>query len=91
MKSMKRLNNNIPIEKERELLEKLYNYLSRDVSDAEHDADTDILTCNYDSDGNDYFWFLDFYEENGKSVAIDMNGNIIDESNDSETLEDILY
>ena len=81
---MTRLNNKISLEKERELINKLYHYLEHD-HDAdliENDIEYDYLTCNTGRDKKDYFWYLD---ENN-SVAIDMDGNIIDEEKNIEKL-----
>lgn len=84
---MIRLNEEISIEKEMDLLNKQYNYIGHNIESLNNDMQHDYLTCNSGHDGKDYFWYLD--ELN--SVAIDMNGNIIDESNDDETLDGILY
>ena len=82
----KRLNKDISEIKEKELLCKLYDYMGHDIESLNNDIEHDYLTCN-SGNGKDYFWYLD----ETKSVAIDMDGNIIDESNDDETLEGILY
>ena len=84
---MKRLNKDISAEKEMELLNKLYDYMGHDIKSLGNDTEHDYLTCNWGYDGKDYFWYMD----ETKSVAIDMDGNIIDESNSDETLEGILY
>lgn len=84
---MERLNKNVSVEKEMELLNKLYNYMGHDIDRLDNDVEHDYLTCNEGYDEKDYYWYLD----EAKSVAIDMNGNIIDESNSDETLEGILY
>ena len=84
---MTRLNANVSEEKERELINKLYDYMGHDIESLDNDTEHDYLTCNGGSNGKDYFWYLD----EAKSVAIDMDGNVIDESNDDETLEGILY
>ena len=83
----KRLNKDIAELKERELINKLYDYMGHDIDSLDNDTEHDYLTCNSGHDGKDYFWYLD----ESKSVAIDMDGNIIDESNNDETLEGILY
>ena len=83
---MNRLNKDISKEKEMELINKLYDYMGHDVENLDNDTEHDYLTCNAGSNGKYYFWYLD----ESTSVAIDMDGNIIDESND-ETLEGILY
>ena len=83
---MNRLNKDISTEKEMELINKLYDYMGHDVENLDNDTEHDYLTCNSGINGKDYFWYLD----ESTSVAIDMDGNIIDESN-SETLEGILY
>ena len=84
---MKRLNKDVSVEKEMELLNKLYDYMEHDIESFDNDTEHDYLTCNTGYNNKDYFWYLDEV----KSVAIDMDGNIIDESNDDETLEGILY
>ena len=83
---MTRLNANVSEEKERELINKLYGYMGHDMERLDNDIEHDYLTCNTGHNNKDYFWYLDEVE----SVAIDMDGNIIDESYD-ETLEGILY
>ena len=83
---MIRLNVNVSEGKERELINKLYGYMGHDMENLDNDTEHDYLTCNAGSNGKDYFWYMD----ETKSVAIDMDGNIIDES-DAETLEGILY
>ena len=75
------------IKKGRELLDKLYDYMGHDIESINNDTKHGYLTCNTGSNGKDYFWYAD----ETKSVTIDMDGNIIDESNDDETLEGILY
>ena len=75
------------IKKGRKLLDKLYDYIGHDIESLNNDTKHGYLTCNTGSNGKDYFWYAD----ETKSVAIDMDGNIIDESNDDETLEGILY
>ena len=87
MNIMTRLNANVSEEKERELINKLYDYMGHDIESLDNDTEHDYLTCNSGSNGKDYFWYMD----ESKSVAIDMVGNIIDESNRGETLEGILY
>ena len=84
---MKRLNKDVSVEKEMELLNKLYDYMGHDIEGLDNDTEHDYLTCNSGHNGKDYFWYMD----EAKSVAIDMDGNIIDESNFDETLEGILY
>ena len=84
---MTRLNDDVTEEKERELIVKLYDYMDYDIESYEDDIKHDHISCNTDFNGNDYFWYLD----ESKSVAIDMHGNIIDESNPDETLNGILY
>ena len=86
---MTRLNADVSEEKERELINKLYDYMGHDIESLDNDAEHDYLTCNSGSNGKDYFWYMDEV----KSVAIDMDGNIIDESDDEtlEGLEGILY
>ena len=84
---MKKLNANVSEEKERELINKLYDYMGHDIESLNNDTEHDYLTYNTGNNGKDYFWYMD----ETKSVAIDMDGNIIDESNDNETLEGILY
>ena len=84
---MKRLNKDVSVEKEMELLNKLYDYMGHDIESLNNDTKHGYLTCNTGSNGKDYFWYAD----ETKSVAIDMDGNVIDESNDDETLEGILY
>ena len=71
-----------------------WNYLTNcmiiwghDIEGLDNDTEHDYLTCNSGHNGKDYFWYMD----EAKSVAIDMDGNIIDESNSDETLEGILY
>ena len=83
---MTKLNANVSEEKERELINKLYDYMGYDIDSLDNDTEHDYLTCNTGSNGKDYLWYMD----ETKSVAIDMDGNIIDESDD-ETLEGILY
>ena len=83
---MTRLNADVSEEKERELINKLYDYMGHDVENLDNDTEHDYLTCNAGSNGKDYYWYLD----ETKSVAIDMDGSVIDESN-NETLEGILY
>lgn len=61
--------------------------MGRNAESFEYDIRYSYITCNTDKNGNDYFWYAD--ESN--SVAIDMKGNIIDESNSDETLNGILY
>lgn len=84
---MIKLNANVSEEKERELINKLYDYMGHDIESLDNDTEHDYLTCNTGYNGKDYFWYMD----ESKSVAIDMVGNIIDESNCGETLEGILY
>ena len=84
---MKRLNKDISEEKEMELINKLYDYMGYDIKCLDNDIAHDYLTCNTGINGKDYYCYLD----EKTSVAIDMDGNIIDESNDDETLEGILY
>ena len=83
----KRLNKDISEIKEKELLCKLYDYMGHDIESLNNDVEHNYLTCNTGYDHKDYFWYLD--ESN--SVAIDMDGNIIDESSEDETLSGILY
>lgn len=61
--------------------------MEHDTENLVNDMECGYLTCNSGCDGKDYFWYVD----EAKSVAVDMNGNIIDESNSNETLEGILY
>lgn len=82
---MKRLNENITVQREEELISALYDHMCHNVEDVENDIEHDYITCCNGNDGNTYFWYID---EN-KSVAIDMDGNIIDEEDDS--LNGILY
>lgn len=83
---MVRLNNDISEIREKELLEKLYNYMGHNIESLNNDMKQDYLTCNNGHDGKDYFWYLD----DTKSIAIDMEGNIIDDSN-GDRLEGVLY
>ena len=75
------------IKEGRGLISKLYDYMGHDIESLNNDTKRGYLSCNTGSNGKDYFWYVDEM----KSVAIDMDGNIIDESNNDETLEGILY
>ena len=75
------------LKKGKEIIKKLYDYIGHDVGSLNNDTKHGYLSCNTGSNGKDYFWYAD----ETKSIAIDMDGNIIDESNDNETLEGILY
>lgn len=74
-------------EEENELLCKLYEHIGRDIENLSQDVEEMTLTCNCSSSGETYFWYADELQ----SVAIDMYGDIIDESEPEETLEGILY
>lgn len=83
---MKRVNEDVSIEKERELISKLYEHMCHDTDGVENDIKYNYLTCNRGTDGRDYFWYLD----ESKNVAIDMDGNIYDEA-EGKSLVGILY
>ena len=55
---MTRLNADVSEEKERELINKLYDYMGHDIESLDNDTEHDYLTCN-NGNGKDYFWYLD--------------------------------
>ena len=71
---VERLNEDISSEKEMELLENLYDYINRDINALKQDISCNRLTFTLDSDYKEYLWYLD----EKKDVAIDMNGKIIE-------------
>ena len=64
-------------------IEKLYNYIERDLENVKTDMDCDFLTENTGRDGKDYYWYLD----DNRDVAIrEEDGAIID---DQETINEL--
>lgn len=70
-------------DKDIEFIEKLYNYIERDLENVNADMSCDFLTENFGRDGNDYYWYFD----GDTDVAInEKDGTIID---NEKTIEEL--
>ena len=73
------------IERDFEIIKKLYDYLNLNIESVENDYAHDYLTLNKGRDGKDYYWYLD--TENNKEGIIRIEDNEI--ITDKKVIEDL--